>query len=71
MMRHPAGKGIPESAEVAQARMDAEACELASSNAPKRPRVPNWVAGTLMGFFLYGLVTGIFFAAALAGGAQL
>ena len=29
-LRHPAGKGIPESPEVAQARMDDEAIELAN-----------------------------------------
>lgn len=29
-LAHPAGKGVPESDEVAQARMDAEAVELAN-----------------------------------------
>ena len=30
MLAHPAGKGVPESPEVAQARMDDEAIELAN-----------------------------------------
>ena len=36
MAAHPAGKGIPESPEVAQARMDAEAVALANSGRPAR-----------------------------------
>lgn len=40
MLAHPAGKGMPESAEVRQARLDAEACELGSTNHPVTR--PSW-----------------------------
>ena len=42
-LRHPAGKGIAASVEVEQARMDAEACVLGSSN--WRRRLDEWHHG--------------------------
>ena len=65
-LRHPAGKGMPESVEVAQARQDDEAIALANSGRP-RP-VPEWVAVTGLIVFGWLLLGGVSAAAALAEG---
>lgn len=57
MRAHPAGKGIPESDEVAQARMDDEAMQVANSNRP----VPFW--STAFGQAVGGFALGLGFAA--------
>lgn len=67
MLAHPAGKGMPESDEVAQARMDAEACALANSGRCVS-RVPEWVGGLLLGLFVYLVLAGFGVAGAVAGG---
>lgn len=67
MASHPAGKGIPESPEVAQARMDAEAVMLANSR-HKRSRVPDWLAGLLLGLFVYGVLAVVGLAGAMVAG---
>lgn len=54
MAAHPAGKGLM-SDEVRQALMDDEACEVASSNAPRRaPRWADVVAPALIVTSLFG-----------------
>lgn len=68
MCAHPAGKGIPESPEVAQARMDAEAVTLANSG--RRARgvwvfAAGQVAG-IIGLFLLVMVLSVL--AEVAGG---
>ena len=68
MLAHPAGKGIPESLEVAQARMDAEAVSLANSGRPARAV---WVvaAGQVAGIIgLLLLLTALSVLAEVAGG---
>lgn len=67
MMSHPAGKSIPESAEVAEARMDAEAVALANSG-QKGQRVPDWVWGAALGVVLYLLLTAVGFMGAVVSG---
>jgi len=44
------GGPVPESPEVAQARMDDEACEVASSNAAPRPVPPHPAVATAKAF---------------------
>ena len=65
MRAHPAGKGIPESAEVAQARMDDEAVDLANSYSrldewhhswSQRSRWTDWIVPGGMVLALYLLV---------------
>ena len=63
-LRHPAGKGVPESAEVAQARQDDEAIRLANSGRA-RLRFPEWVYVLGLAVFGYGLLLGVLAAAAL------
>lgn len=61
MCAHPAGKGIPESPEVAQARMDDEAVELANSGRPVRAVwvvAAGQVAG-IIGLFLLVMVLSV------------
>ena len=68
MLAHPAGKGIPESVEVAQARMDAEAVALANSGRPVRAVwvvAAGQVAG-IIGLFLLVMVLSVL--AEVAGG---
>lgn len=68
MCAHPAGKGIPESVEVAQARMDAEAVVLANSGRPARAVwvvAAGQVAG-IIGLFLLVMVLSVL--AEVAGG---
>ena len=67
MWAHPAGKGIRESDEVAQHRMDVEAVALANSNR-KKSRVPDWVAGLLLGLFVYGVLAVVGLAGAMVAG---
>lgn len=67
MLNHPAGKGIAESHEVAQHRMDLEAVALANSN-HKRSRVPDWLAGLLLGLFVYGVMAVVGLAGAMVTG---
>lgn len=67
MAAHPAGKGIRESDEVAQHRMDLEAVMLANSR-HKRSRVPDWLAGLLLGLFVYGVLAGVGLAGAMVAG---
>ena len=67
-LRHPAGKGVPESPEVAQARMDAEAVVLANSGRPARAVwvvAAGQVAG-IIGLFLLVMVLSVL--AEVAGG---
>lgn len=66
MERHPSGKGIPESPEVAQARMDDEALTLANSR--RRERGGDWAAACGMVLFGYLVLTGITAAVSLAEG---
>lgn len=71
MCAHPAGKGIPESAEVVQARMDAEAVTLANSG--RRARGV-WVvaAGQVAGIVgLFVVVCGFAFLGDPVGGLPL
>lgn len=54
---HPAGKGIRESDEVAQERMNAEACELGSSNSQHPKPSTRWqnirnITGIIIAFAL-------------------
>lgn len=70
MLNHPAGKGIAESHEVAQHRMDLEAVALANSN-HKRSRVPDWIVGALLGVFVYAVIAGLSLAALMVGGGAL
>ena len=63
-LRHPAGKGMPESPEVRQARQDAEAIRLANSGRA-RLRFPEWVYVLGLAAFGYGLLLGVLAAAAL------
>ena len=65
-LRHPAGKGMSESAEVRQARQDAEAVALANSG--RRREVPEWAAVTGLIVFGWLLLGGVSAAAALAEG---
>ena len=68
MLAHPAGKGIPESPEVAQSRMDDEAVELANSGRPARAVwvvAAGQVAG-IIGMFLLVMVLTVL--AEVAGG---
>ena len=61
MLAHPAGKGIPESPEVAQARMDTEAVALANSGRPARAVwvvAAGQVAG-IIGLFLLVMVLSV------------
>ena len=67
MAAHPAGKGIRESDEVAQHRMDLEAVMLANSR-HKRSRVPDWLAGLLLGLFVYGVMAVVGLAGAMVAG---
>lgn len=67
MAAHPAGKGIRESDEVAQHRMDLEAVMLANSR-HKRSRVPDWLTGLLLSLFVYGALAGIGLAGAMVTG---
>ena len=65
-LRHPAGKHIPESPEVAQARQDDEAVALANSGRPRR--VPDWLCVASLIVFGWLLLGGVSAAAALAEG---
>ena len=66
-LAHPAGKGIPESVEVAEARMDAEAIALANSHT--RPaRWASVVAPVLMAVVLFGLIVAASMLGELVGG---
>ena len=67
MASHPAGKGIRESDEVAQHRMDLEAVALANSN-HRRSRVPDWLAGLLLALFVYGALAVVGLAGAMVAG---
>ena len=76
MCAHPAGKGIPESAEVRAAREDAEALLLANYSRldewhhewSQRVRWSDWIVPALMvaGLFVLVMVTAV--VADLAGG---
>lgn len=66
MWSHPAGKGIPESPEVRQARQDDEAVALANSGRPRR--VPDWLCVAALMVFGWLLLVGVSAAAALAEG---
>lgn len=66
MLAHPAGKGMPESPEVAQARQDDEAVALANSGRPRR--VPDWLCVATLIVFGWLLLVGVSAAAALAEG---
>lgn len=74
MLAHPAGKGIPESPEVVQARMDAEACAVGSLNhvaaspPPVRREVPEWVGDCGLVAFGLGMLAGIVAAALVDAG---
>ena len=65
-LRHPAGKGMPESSEVRQARQDAEAVALANSGRSRR--VPDWLCVAALIVFGWLLLGGMSAAAALAEG---
>ena len=67
MWAHPAGKGIRESDEVAQHRMDLEAVMLANSR-HKQSRVPDWLTGLLLGLFVYGVMAVVGLAGAMVTG---
>lgn len=66
------GGPVPESAEVAQARMDAEACEVGSSNAATRPAAGYPITDLLKavgaGLTLYGMVLGVCVAGEFVAG---
>ena len=77
MAEHPAGKGIPESAEVAQVRQDDEALSLANGYSrldewhhdwSRRARWSDWVAPVLgvVGLFVLVMVASV--AGEIAGG---
>jgi len=70
-LRHPAGKGIPESPEVRQERMDREACALASSNAAPRPKPESSVVAAARAFgagmVLFGGLWGLTVCSSIAG----
>lgn len=66
-LRHPAGKGIPESPEVRQERLDREACALASSNAAPRPKPVRPLVEALRAFGAGMAVFGTIWAMCLAG----
>ena len=66
MAAHPAGKEIPESPEVRQARQDDEAVALANSGQPRR--VPDWLCVAALMVFGWLLLVGVSAAAALAEG---
>ena len=66
MWAHPAGKGIRESDEVAQHRMDLEAVALANSG--HESRFPGWLAGLLLGLFVYAVLAGVGLAGAMVAG---
>ena len=77
MCAHPAGKGIPESAEVAQARMDDEAVDLANRYSrldewhhdwSQRNRWTDWIVPAGMVLALYVLVMLAAVAGEYAGG---
>lgn len=59
-LRHPAGKSIRESAEVAEERMNREACALGSSNATPRPApvhpVVEVARAVVAGLTVYGVI---------------
>ena len=65
------GPAVPESPEVAEERMNREACALGSLNAAPRPTPPNLVVGTvraiLAGFTVYGVIFGMTYGASLLG----
>ncbi|MDZ4235717.1 MAG: hypothetical protein U1C73_18585 [Dietzia sp.] len=68
------GPAVPESPEVAEERMNREACALGSLNAaprPPRPPRPNLVVGTvraiLAGFTVYVVIFGMTYGASLLG----
>lgn len=79
MLAHPAGKGIPASPEVAQARMDAEACAVGSLNwrvnewhhgVSSRP-APRWLEvarSIVFGLVVFAVIWGVCVAGELAGG---
>lgn len=80
MRAHPAVKGIPESAEVVQARMDDEAVDLANRYTrldewhhswSQRNRWTDWIVPALMAVGLFVLVMAAAVAADLAGGRAL
>ena len=66
MAAHPAGKRMPESPEVRQARQDDEAIRLANSGRPRR--VPDWLCVAALIVFGWLLLGGMSAAAALAEG---
>ena len=66
MAAHPAGKRMPESAEVRQARQDDEAVALANSGRSRR--VPDWLCVAALIVFGWLLLGGVSAAAALVEG---
>ena len=61
------GPVVPESPEVRQARLDAEACALASSNAPPRPKPESPVVAAARAFGAGMAVFGTIWVMGLAG----
>ena len=59
--------GVPESPEVRQARLDAEACALASSNAAPRPKPESPVVAAARAFGAGMAVFGTIWVMCLAG----
>lgn len=63
--------GVPESPEVRQARLDAEACALASSNAAPRPKPESPVVAAARAFgagmVLFGGLWGLTVCSSIAG----
>ena len=66
------GPVVPESPEVRQARLDAEACALASSNAAPRPKLESLVVAAVKAFgagmAVFGTIWLIGMAGQFAGG---
>ena len=59
--------GVPESPEVRQARLDAEACALASSNAAPRPKPESPVVAAVKAFGAGMAVFGAIWVMGVAG----
>ena len=69
MWAHPAGKGIPESPEVAQARMDDEAMRLANGEPWwSRRDWCDWIIGAGVGLLIFLTISMFSMAAAVIGG---
>ena len=69
MAAHPAGKGIPESLEVSQARMDDEAMRLANGEPWwSRRDWCDWIIGAGVGLLIFLTISLFSMAAAVIGG---